>query len=92
MRTKKKAKRLIVELAKRRDEVIQRAILIANKKIPEELIDLQLADLMEWVIKPHIKESYTSYNKPSDSEVRGFQKLLQKVTNKAGKYDRKKTN
>ena len=85
-----KSKKLIKELIKRRDEVIRRAVMIANKKIPEYLLEVQLAELIEWIIKPHIMEEYTTYNKPSDSKVRGFQKLLQKVTSKAETYDKTK--
>ena len=77
-------------MVKRRDEVIKRAVMIANKKIPEYLLEVQLAELIEWIIKPHIMEEYTTYNKPSDSKVRGFQKLLQKVTSKAETYDKTK--
>ena len=82
----RKAKSLIKELVKRRNEVIERAKLIANKKIPENLITLQLADVIEWIIKPHIKEDYSEYIEASDVEVRGFQKLLQKVTDKVDLY------
>ena len=87
---KNRNKKLIKELIKRRDEVTKRAVMIANKKIPEYLLEVQLAELIEWIIKPHIMEEYTTYNKPSDSKVRGFQKLLQKVTSKAGKYEKNK--
>lgn len=76
---KNKSKKLINELVKRREEVIRRAILIANKDIPENLIDCQLAEILEWMIEPHIKEEFIEYKKPSDKEVRGFQKVLQKV-------------
>ena len=85
-----KSKKLIKELIKRRDEVVKRAAMIANKKIPEYLLEVQLADLIEWIIKPHIREQYSDYKKPSDSKVRGFQKLLQKVTSKAETYDKTK--
>ena len=87
---KNRNKKLIKELIKRRNEVIKRAVMIANKKIPEYLLEVQLAELIEWIIKPHIMEEYTTYNKPSDSKVRGFQKLLQKVTSKAETYDKTK--
>ena len=85
-----KSKKLIKELIKRRDEVIKRAVMIANKKIPEYLLVVQLADLIEWIIKPHIREQYSDYKKPVDKEVRGFQRLLQKITMKGEKYE--KTN
>ena len=79
---KNKQRVLIKELVKRREEVIKRAILIANKDIPEHLIECQLSEIIEWMVEPHIREKFGEYNKPSDKEVRGFQRLLQKVVNK----------
>lgn len=79
---KKRSKKLIKELVNRREEVIRRAILIANKDVPEHLIELQLSDIIEWMIEPHIKEKFVEYNKPDDKKVRGFQKVIQKVVNK----------
>ena len=86
-----KSKRLIKELVKRRDEVAKRAKMVANKRIPEHLIDSQLAEIMEWIVQPHIVAEYDNYNKPSNTEVRGFQKILQKIL-KRSKNDNKKAD
>lgn len=78
-RVRKKRRRLIEDLIKRREEVILRAKMIANKDVPESLINTGFADVIKWMITPHIEPTYEPYNQPEDSEVRGFQNTLMKI-------------
>lgn len=78
MRKKKRAN-LVRELIRRREEVIKRARMIANKQIPEHIIEGDYAGIIEWIVKPHINEKYEEYKSPDDEEVRWWQKIGYKI-------------
>lgn len=88
---KKKRRNLIKELINRRDEVIKRAKNLANRQIPQEFMDKDFPDIIEWVIIPHISESYQPYKKVEDDEVRGFSKLMGKLIYALGGKKNEKT-
>ena len=76
---RKKVKRLINSLVERREEVVSRARMIANKQVPEELINQNMTATIEWIVGPHIKQTYDRYQKAEDEDVRGFQSLMMKI-------------
>jgi len=84
MRKKKKGK-LIHEFAVRRDEVVSRARLAANRQLPQHLLDSDFMTIFEWIITPHIKQEYEVGKRVVDKEVRGFQKLMSKIFRALGK-------
>ena len=84
MRKKKKGK-LIHEFAIRRDEVVNRARMAANRKLPQHLLDSDFMTIFEWIITPHISEKYEENKPVVDKEVRGFQKLMSKIFRALGK-------
>jgi len=76
---KKKARKLISELAIRRDEVVTRAKMVANKQLPQNLLDSDFPTTIEWIITPHIKEDYEHFQQVKDKDVRRFQNLMGKM-------------
>lgn len=86
---RKKAKRLIRALVERREEVVLRARTIANKQIPEQLIDTNMSDTIEWIVTPHIQEKYERFQKAEDEDVRGFQSLMMKIFKAIGVKNKK---
>jgi len=63
---------VIKEFVRRRDEVVKRAALTANKKLPQSILRSARsdADILEWIITPHLRKEYDPVQKISDEVLR----------------------
>lgn len=67
----KEKRSMIKDLIKRREEVLHRTGIIANRKVPDFLLDAGFTTILKWIIMPHIVKSYEHYNSTDDSDERG---------------------
>ena len=74
-----KNRKIIKELIDRRDEVTRRAVKIANRNIPQNLIDVSYPKIIEWVVSPHLYEVYKKASNVEESVLRDDQNLIYKI-------------
>ena len=74
-----KNRKIIKELIDRRDEVTRRAVKIANRNIPQNLIDVSYPKIIEWMVEPHLYEKYIKVSNVEESELRDDQNLIYKI-------------
>jgi len=81
----KKKDELINELVTRRDEVVKRAALVANRQLPQPILEKiqSEADMLEWIVTPHIYGNYDPVVKINDE-------ILRRGTDVVGAYLRDK--
>ena len=74
-----KNRKIIKELIARRDEVTRRAVKIANRNIPQNLIDMSYPKIIEWVVSPHLYEVYKKASNVEESVLRDDMSLVYKI-------------
>ena len=86
-----KYKKMVIDLAKRRDEVLKRAGMIVSGNIPDKLVLYgRMPDFFMWVVEPHVydkwsvfvEENAESYRKRIDTklkEIIGEEKNEEKI-------------
>ena len=74
-----KNRKIIKELIDRRDEVTRRAVKIANRNIPQHLIDMSYPKIIEWMVEPHLYEVYKKASNVEESVLRDDQTLIYKI-------------
>jgi len=77
--TKKAEKAILSQLMERKDEVIKRAISVANRTLPDYLVDMSMADILEWIITPHIHAKYEPYIITKDAQERGALRAVHSI-------------
>jgi len=63
--------KVILDLVKRRDEVIKRAGMIVAGKIPDNLVfHGTMPDFIMWIIEPHVFEKFEEYTEIPNETIR----------------------
>jgi len=57
----KSLNKFILELERRREEVVNRARHAADHTFPDHLLELPITELFKWIIDPHIEPIYKEY-------------------------------
>jgi len=82
--------KVIEELIKRRDEVVNRAISVANRTMPESLESIQ--DTMEWVVEPHLYRNWNPYKLITAETERSALRTTYKIMEVKEKVEQEKEN
>ncbi len=90
----------IKELTRRRNEVVKRAAAVANRRIPQNILQQieSEADIMEWIVKPHLVEIFVPMKVENDEILRtGTENVIaylhdKGVKNKKGDENNKTTD
>lgn len=57
-----KNKKKVIDLVKRREEVIKRAGMVISGNIPDKLVLYGgMVDFLTWIVEPHIYENWSTY-------------------------------
>ncbi|MCP4651647.1 MAG: hypothetical protein GY853_16420 [PVC group bacterium] len=80
---------LIKELALRRDEVVKRAAMVANRKLPQKVLNSVSteADILEWIITPHIRPEYDPIQDVSEEVIRRGTDIVSAYLHEKGESD-----
>ncbi len=85
-------KEYIKSLEYRRDEVISRAKHFANRTFPDHLLEEPMANMIKWVVEPHIQDHYDVYNPVPDTDDRGAERAVMKIMELREKIEKKGLN
>ena len=88
----KSNKHFIKDLQVRISEVIHRGKHACNHTFPDEYLERPFEDLIEWVLTPHIKATFTHYDYISPEMERGAERAVQKIMELRERFEQKGTN
>jgi len=85
---------LINELATRRDEVVKRAALVANRQLPQPILEKiqSEADMLEWIVTPHLYETFEPVVRIDDEVLRSGTEIVGAYLRTKGEDDEEKGN
>lgn len=78
-------------LTDRMKEVIHRAEIIADKKIPDFLLDSDFTTILKWVITPHLTKHYDNYIEVRNEDERGAQRAVETILKQIEKKEQEVT-